>query len=74
MIHQEKLINAIKEYKKVFVQRWEDEKFKWEAIEHFNKHWDIYSEDFATMFAKATEKTFFLLEKLYYINKVLWEF
>ncbi len=61
MIHQEKLIHAIEEYKKVFVQRWEDEKYKWDAIEHFNKHWDIHAEDFATMFAKATEKTFNLL-------------
>lgn len=61
MIHQEKLINAIKEYKKVFKERWKDEKYKWEAIEHFKKHWDIHAEDFATMFAKATEKTFNLL-------------
>ena len=62
MIHQEKLIHAIKEYKKVFLQRWEGEKFKWDAIEHFNKHWDIHAEDFTTMFAKATEKTLFLLD------------
>ena len=61
MIHQDKLIHAIKEYKKIFPQRWKDEKYKWEAIEHFKKHWDIHAEDFATMFAKATEKTFNLL-------------
>ena len=61
MIHQDKLIHAIKEYKKIFPQRWKDEKYKWEAIEHFKKYWDIHAEDFATMFAKATEKTFNLL-------------
>ena len=61
MIHQDKLIHAIKEYKKIFIQRWNDEKYKWEAIEHFKKHWDIHAEDFATMFSKATEKTFNLL-------------
>ncbi len=61
MIHQDKLINAIKEYKKVFKERWKDEKYKWEALEHFKNHWDIHAEDFATMFAKATEKTFNLL-------------
>ena len=61
MIHQEKLINAIKEYKKVFPKRWQEEKYKWEALEHFKAHWDIHAEDFATMFAKATEKTFNLL-------------
>lgn len=61
MIHQEKLINAIKEYKKVFPKRWQEEKYKWEALEHFSKYWDIHAKDFATMFAKATEKTFNLL-------------
>lgn len=61
MIHQEKLIHAIEEYKKVFTKRWEDEKYKWDALEHFRKYWDIHAKDFATMFAKATEKTFNLL-------------
>lgn len=61
MIHQEKLINAIKEYKEVFLQRWQDEKYKWEAIEHFQQYWDIGAKDFSKMFAKATEKTFNLL-------------
>ena len=61
MIHQNKLIYAIKEYKEVFAQRWKDEKYKWDALEHFSKHWDIHAKDFATMFAKATEKTFNLL-------------
>lgn len=61
MFHEEKLVNAIKEYKKVFLQRWKDEKYKWEAIEHFQKYWDIQEKDFSKMFAKATEKTFNLL-------------
>lgn len=61
MFCQENLIYAIKQYKKVFVQRWQEEKYKWEAIEHFQKHWDIDAEDFVTMFAKATEKTANLL-------------
>ena len=26
-----------------------DESFKWEAIQHFQKHWDIDAHDFATM-------------------------
>lgn len=61
MFCQENLIHAIGQYKKVFVQRWQEEKYKWEAIEHFQQHWDIDAKDFVTMFAKATEKTANLL-------------
>ena len=64
MINLEKLQNALVEYKKIFNERWQGEKYKWEAVEWFQDHWDINANDFADMFAKATEKTANLLASM----------
>lgn len=40
------------------------EKYKWEAVKWFQDHWDINANDFADMFAKATEKTANLLASM----------
>lgn len=64
MINLEKLQNALVEYKKIFDERWQGEKYKWEAVKWFQDHWDINANDFADMFAKATEKTANLLASM----------
>ena len=35
LINKEKLIPVLEGYKKYFPSHWEDEKYKWEAIKHF---------------------------------------
>lgn len=56
MINTEKLNEILNQYKSEFATRWEHEKYKWAAVKHFQKHWDIDAADFTTMFEKATEK------------------
>jgi 5-methylcytosine-specific restriction protein B len=64
MINNEKLQEAIGAYKAIFNTRWDDEKYKWEAVKWFEAYWDINASDFAKMFEKATEKTFNLLASM----------
>ncbi|MEH7239099.1 AAA family ATPase [Bacillus sp. JJ1562] len=65
MINLEKLKAVLVDYKRDFVsQQWENERYKWEAVKHFQDHWDINASDFAEMFTKATDKTFNLLASM----------
>lgn len=57
MINIDKLAQIVSSYKKQFLSRWENEKFKWEAIKHFQDNWDINALNFGEMFKKATDKT-----------------
>jgi len=34
-----------------------NESYKWEAVEHFQQHWNLEAEDFSTMFKEALRKT-----------------
>jgi len=61
MIQQQKLQDVLRAYKAQFSQSWPNERFKWEAVQHFQTHWDIEATDFATMLQKATAKTKALL-------------
>ena len=65
MISFEKLEPIIAGYKAYFPIHWEDEKYKWEAIKHFQDHWNIDAENFGDMFKQATDKTFNLLASGY---------
>ena len=56
MINRQKLSAALEEYKKDFGSEWEDEKYKWHAINHFPNNWDIHVVDFAAMLAKSLKK------------------
>jgi len=38
-----------------------DETYKWEAIRHFQDHWDIEAEDFGAMFKNAVKATYNLI-------------
>lgn len=61
MINLNKIVSVIEGYKQYFPEHWEDEKYKWEAVKHFQDNWDIEAENFGTMFKKATDKTFNLI-------------
>ncbi len=62
MIEHEKIIPIIEGYKKYFPEHWKDEKYKWEAVKHFQENWDIGAENFGEMFKKATAKASNLLD------------
>jgi 5-methylcytosine-specific restriction enzyme B len=63
MIDKNKYETVLQAYKKDFTGRhWTQEKFKWEAIQHFQDHWDMNATDFSTMFEAATEKASKFLE------------
>lgn len=57
MINKEKLRRAIEDYKKDFGERFKDEKYKWEAVKHFQDNWDIDAENFSAMLKNALSKT-----------------
>lgn len=65
MIDLEKLKDVLVDYKRDFVsQQWGNERYKWEAVKHFQDHWDINAPDFVEMFTKATDKTNNLLASM----------
>jgi 5-methylcytosine-specific restriction protein B len=64
MINPENLNNVLSEYKKDFTQWWNDEKYKWEAVKHFQENWDINATNFSEMFTRATDKTGNLLASM----------
>ena len=47
MFNEKKLLSILSAYKQHFPKHWEDEKYKWEAVQHFQNYWNIYAEDFA---------------------------
>ena len=57
MVNQIKLREALKSYKESFHERWNGEKYKWEAIKCFQDNWDVEAVNFYGMFTRATEKT-----------------
>ena len=61
MINTEKLKQILDGYKTHFPIHWNGEKYKWEAIKHFQDNWNIDADNFGDMFKKATDKTFNLL-------------
>lgn len=65
MIDIEKLNPILEGYKAYFPGHWDGEKYKWEAVKHFQDHWDIDAENFGEMFKQATDKTFNLLASGY---------
>ena len=63
---KEKLHFIIENYKEDFKQFNKEEKFKWEAIAWYKKHWDIDAEDFADMLSISFSKTYSLLSSAMY--------
>lgn len=64
MINIDKLKAVIAAYKQDFEKQWAEEKYKWEAVQHFQKNWDVNASDFASMFMAATDKTANLLASM----------
>ncbi|MBR0091587.1 MAG: AAA family ATPase [Lachnospiraceae bacterium] len=64
MLNKDKLRESIQEYKKIFPSRWKEEKYKWEAVQCFQTHWDVNADNFYDMFTAATEKTYNLLASM----------
>ena len=65
MLNRYKLQDALSYYKKDFVQKqWPNEKYKWEAVKHFQDNWDINASDFAGMLTRSLEKTYNLLSSM----------
>ena len=52
-------------------KHWKDEKYKWEAIKHFQKHWDVNAADFKAMLETSLEKTYNLLASGYFYAKAM---
>jgi len=65
MIDIVKLKPILAGYKDYFLSHWDDEKYKWEAVKHFQEYWNIDAEDFGEMFKEATDKTSNLLASGY---------
>lgn len=61
MINSEKLKIILEAYKDDFSSHWKEEKYKWEVVAHFQKHWDIEAENFGAMFKQAMDKAHNLL-------------
>ena len=71
-LSKEKLQKLIEFYKKSFVEHWSEEKYKWQAIKHFQENWDMDAADFKMMFEEATRKTSNLLAaQNYYPAKII---
>lgn len=63
------------DYKKEFHERRKDEIFKWQAVKHFQKNWNINAENFLDMLERSFEKTYNLLESFRnYPKGMLFEF
>ncbi len=78
MIDSAKLLPILEGYKKYFTEHWGDEygeKYKWEAIYHFQQYWDVDSDDFENMIRQAMSKTFNLLASGYaYPREMIFNF
>ena len=62
-------------YKEDLPKYWEEEKYKWEAVQKFQETWDIEAEDFGTMMKEATSKHYNLLASVkYYPLAMILEF
>ena len=57
MIDHDKIIPIIEDYKEHFHEHWKGEKYKWEAVKHFQDNWDIEASDFAKMLDNSLAKT-----------------
>ncbi len=77
MLNVDKLNRVLAAYRQDFYKNkpneseshWADEKYKWIAIQHFQKNWDIDAEDFTAMFKEATAKCDNLLTSVNYFPR-----
>lgn len=65
----EKFNKALEFFRTSFVEHWEDEKYKWQAVKHFQENWNIDADDFSAMFTESTKKTKNLLDSKNYLPR-----
>lgn len=58
--------DILHQYLSMLPANWVDERYKWEAVQWFQEHWDIEAKDFRLMFEEATSKTANLLASAYF--------
>ena len=69
------LVSLLAKYREELPSFWEYEKYKWEAVTHFQKHWDLEADDFSEMLTEATSKHVNLLDvKMYFPIGVLRDY
>ena len=62
-------------YKVDLPKFWEDERYKWKAVKHFQDNWDIDADDFGEMYLEATKEHINLLgSTMYYPLGVIQRF
>ena len=67
--------DAITYYKENFATLWKDEKYKWVAIQQFQKNWDIDAADFSGMLEESFRLSDNLLQgAMYYPYKMISHF
>lgn len=71
MFTKDSFSDVIAAYKKYFPNHFHDEKYKWEAIQHFQKHWDIHAPNFKDMLEESLSKTYNLLASGYFYAKAM---
>lgn len=54
--------SLLAKYREALPSFWEDEEYKWIAVKHFQKHWNIDADDFSAMLYEATIKHVNLLD------------
>ena len=76
MLAAAKLQEVLGKYKQDFVpQVWANEKYKWEAIQTFQTHWDVNAEDFAEMLHRSLDTTSDLLSyRNFYPHRTIEDF
>ena len=75
-INQEKLQNLINAYKAEFPHYIEAELYKWRAIAHFQKNWDINAPNFTEMLKRALnfKEDNLLTGAMYFPKRMIWHF
>lgn len=75
-INQEKLQNLINAYKADFPHYIEAEIYKWRAIAHFQKNWDINAPNFTEMLKRALnfKEDNLLTGAMYFPKRMIWHF
>ena len=58
---KEKLRAVLEGYKAHFEEQWKYERYKWQAVRHFQENWDIEAGDFSEMLNRSLDKTYNLL-------------
>ena len=75
MINHDKLKAIENGYLQYMPDYWNAECYKWKAIQHFQKYWDVEAFEFAEMLEQALGKTYNLLNSgFYYAKKMLLGF